>query len=507
MSVVNTKRIAKNTVMLYIRMLLLMAVSLYTSRVILKYLGVDDYGIYTLIGGFITLFSIITGSLVSAVQRYFNVALGQNDEIQFRKIYSMSINIFVLFSGFILVLGETVGLWFVTNKLNIPSGRETAAMWVYQISLLTTIVQLLRVPDNASIIAYEKMDFYAYISIGEALTKLGIVLLLSISPVDKLITYVLLYLLAMLIINVIYRVYCNKKFNTCHYHFIWDKKLFKELLSFSGWSLINRFTMVGKTQAENYFLNNYHSVAVNAARGVAMQVYNAVNSFLTNFQKAFKPQLVKSYAAGEMNEHYVLVYRSAKFSFFLLLAIVIPVVFNMDALLNVWLVEVPPFTKEFSVYIMIAYLVDAICAPLQMSVFAHGNIKGLQVWSAIAFIIGTIVSFALLKSGFVPFVVSIVTLVIHVVMFLLALYYAHKLSKVSISEFLKNVMLPVAVVGIGSVVVPYFLMVYSVSFWSAVLLCFADIAWCGLLIWFCGLKKSEKKYLKESVLSKIHKQR
>lgn len=507
MSVVNTKRIAKNTVMLYIRMLLLMAVSLYTSRVILKYLGVDDYGIYTLIGGFITVFSIITSSLVSAVQRYFNVALGQNDEMQFGKIYSMSINIFVLFSGIILVLGETVGLWFVANKLNIPTGRETAAMWVYQISLLTTIVQLLRVPDNASIIAYEKMDFYAYISIGEALMKLGIVLLLSISPVDKLITYVLLYLLAMLIINLIYRIYCSKKFNTCHYRFIWDKKLFKELLSFSGWSLINRCTMVGKTQAENYFLNNYHSVAVNAARGVAMQVYNAVNSFLTNFQKAFKPQLVKSYAAGEMNEHYVLVYRSAKFSFFLLLAIVIPVAFNMDALLNVWLVEVPKYTKEFCIYIMIAYLVDAISAPLQVSVYAHGNIKGLQVWTAVAFFIGTIVSFVLLRSGFVPFVVSIVTLVIHVVMFLLALYYAHKLSKVSISEFLKNVMLPVAVVGIGSVVVPYFLMVYSVSFLSAVLLCVADIAWCGLLIWFCGLKKSEKKYIKESVLSKIHKQR
>lgn len=507
MSVVNTKRIARNTLMLYIRMFLLMAVSLYTSRVILKYLGVDDYGIYTLIGGFITLFSVITNSLVGAVQRYLNVALGQNDEVQFGKVYSMSINVFILFSGVILVLGETIGLWFVANKLNIPPGRETAAMWVYQISLLTTIVGLFRVPDHASIIAYEKMDFYAYISIGEALLKLGIVFILSISPVDKLITYVLLYFLTTAIINMVYKVYCNRKFSQCHYHRFWDKMLFRELLSFSGWSLINRCTMVGKTQAENYFLNHYHTVEVNAARGVAMQVYNAVNSFLANFQKAFKPQLVKSYAAGEKDGHYLLIHRSAKFSFFLLLIIVIPVAFNMDTLLNIWLVQVPTYTKEFCVYIMIAYLVDALGAPLEISVFANGNIKGLQVWSAVAFVVGTIVSFILLRSGFVPFVVSIVTLVIHVIMFLLALYYAHKLSKVSISLFLKNVMLPVTIVGMGAVVVPYFLKAYSISFWSALLLCIADVAWCGLLIWLFGLKKAEKKYIKEFVLSKIHKQR
>ena len=505
MSVVNTKRIASNTLMLYIRMFLLMAVSLYTSRVILKYLGVDDYGIYTLIGGFITLFGIITNSLVVAVQRYLNVALGQDDEIRFGKVYSMSINIFILFSGIILVLGETVGLWFVANKLNIPPGRETAAMWVYQISLLTTIVGLFRVPDHASIIAYEKMDFYAYISIGEALLKLGIVFILSISPLDKLITYVLLYLLTTAIINVIYKIYCNRKFKQCHYHRFWDKVLFKELLSFSGWSLLNRCTMVGKTQAENYFLNHYHTVAVNAARGVAMQVYNAVNLFLANFQTAFKPQLVKSHASGEMDEHYMLIFRSAKFSFFLLLIIVIPIAFNMDALLNVWLVEVPVYTKEFCIYIMIAYLVDAIGAPLEISVFANGNIKGLQIWSAVVFVIGTIVSFILLRLGFVPFVVSIVTLAIHIVLFLLTIYYAHKLSKVSIPVFLKNVMLPVAIVGIGAVVVPFFLKVFSVSFWSAVLLYVADIAWCGILIWFCGLKKAEKKYIREFVLSKLHK--
>ncbi len=490
--------------MLYIRMLLLMAVSLYTSRVILKYLGVDDYGIYTLIGGFITLFGIITNSLVAAVQRYFNVALGQNDEVEYGKIYSMSINIFLLFSGIILILGETVGLWFVANKLNIPEGRETAAMWVYQISLLTTIVGLFRIPDNASIIAYEKMDFYAYISIGEALLKLAIVFLLSISPVDKLITYVILYLLTTVIINIVYKIYCKRKFAVCHYHRFWDKALFKELLSFSGWSLLNRTMMVGKTQAENFFLNHYHTVAVNAARGVAMQVYNAVNLFLANFQTAFKPQLVKSYASGEMEEHYTLINRSSKFSFYLLLLIVLPVAFNMDALLNVWLVEVPVYTKEFCIYIMIAYLVDALGAPLEISVFANGDIKGLQIFSALTFLIGTAVSFVLLKIGAVPYVVSIVTLAIHIVMFLLTIYYAHKLSKVNLSKYIKSVILPTMIVGALSIVLPYLLKDLSVGFWRAVLLCAVDVAWCALLTWFIGLTKTEKGYIRSIISSKLH---
>ena len=257
---VNNKRIAKNTFALYVRMLLLMAVTLYTSRVVLATLGVDDYGIYNLIGGFITLFSFISHALVTAMQRFFNVALGKGEKEEYQRIYSMGINIFVLFSVFLLLVGETVGLWFVKTQLNIPEGRETAALWVYQVSLASLIVHLFRTPDNASIIAHEKMGFYAYISIFEALLKLGIVYLLTLIDFDKLILYVLLYLAATVLINMVYAFYCRKHIPECRYSLMWDKGLFKRLVSFSGWSMLAGGARVLKSQGDAYFLNHYVTI-------------------------------------------------------------------------------------------------------------------------------------------------------------------------------------------------------------------------------------------------------
>ena len=278
---VNNKRIAKNTLALYLRMLLLMAVTLYTSRVILATRGVDDYGIYNLIGGFITLFSFISHALVGAMQRFFNVAMGKKDDEQYKKVYSMSVNVFALFSLFLLVVGETVGLWFIKTQLNIPEGREIATLWVYQISLVTLIVHLFRTPDNASIIAHERMSFYAYISIGEAVIKLAIVFMLRAMAGDKLILYVLLYLVATLVINVICRIYCKLRIPLSRFSLKWDSTVFKQLVSFSGWHLLTGGSRVLKSQGDSYLLNHYYSVAVNAAFGVAAQVYNAVNMFLT----------------------------------------------------------------------------------------------------------------------------------------------------------------------------------------------------------------------------------
>ena len=361
---INSKRIAKNTILLYVRMILLMAVTLYTSRVVLAELGVDDYGIYCLIGGIISLFSFISNSLINAMQRFFNVALGKKDEALFQRIYIMSINIFVIFSAILFLVGETVGLWFVANKLNIPEGREVATMWVYQLSLVTLVVHLLRTPDNAAIIAYERMGFYAYLSIGEAVLKLAIVFLLQLFVCDKLILYVWLYLAATLVVNIAYKLYCYKQFPVCRYHFLWDKKLSSELVSFAGWSLLSNGTRTITMQGENIFLNQYHSVAVNSARGIASQVYNAVNTFLANFQTAFRPQLTQTYAAGEKEQHFNLLFRSSRFSFYLLLVLIIPISFNLDIILDTWLVEVPQYTKEFCVFVLLAYLADALATPL-----------------------------------------------------------------------------------------------------------------------------------------------
>ena len=499
---INSQRIVKNTAALYLRMLLLMVVSLYTTRVVLATLGVDDYGIYNLIGGFITLFSFISSALVGAMQRFFNVALGHNDHEEYRRIYSMGVNIFALFSLFLLLVGETVGLWFIKTQLNIPSGRENAALWVYQISILTLIINLFRTPDNASIIAHEKMGFYSYISIFEALLKLGIVYLLTLIDFDKLILYVLLYLASTVFINVAYAFYCRKNIPECRYSLIWDKSLFKSLISFSGWSMLSGGARVLKSQGDAYFLNHYYSVAVNAAFGVAAMVYNTVNSFLTSFQTAFKPQLVQSYAANELDAHYNLINRSAKLSYFLLLLVVVPVVFNLEGLLGFWLEEVPKYTKEFCVIILMAYLIDAVGAPLGVSVNANGNIKGVQIVSAILLILGLVAGFLFLRSGASPYVVVIITFFVHFGFWCSYMYYARKLSGVSLRRYAKKVVIPIVLVSMIAIIPPYLLTQVLVPGRMVLFICIADLLWVGMVVFFIGLNKEEKLFLKHMLLSK-----
>lgn len=504
MTFVDSKRIAKNTALLYVRMIILMAVTLYTSRVVLAVLGVDDYGIYSLIGGIIALFSFISNAFVSAMQRFFNVALGEPDHDKYHRVYVMGFNLFFLFSAFLLLIGETVGLWFVNNKLNIPDGREMAAFWVYQISIVTLIAHLLRTPDNASIIAYERMGFYAYLSIGEALLKLGIVFLLQLFAMDKLLLYVILYLVATVLINIAYKVYCNKMFAECKYNWLWDKKLFCELLSFSGWSLLSNGTRTVTMQGENIFLNQYYSVSVNAARGIAAQVYNAVNTFLTNFQTAFKPQLTKSYAASEMENHYSLLYRSSKFSFYLLLLLVVPIIFNLDALLGAWLVEVPLYTKEFCIFVLLAYLADALASPLGTSIAANGNIKGLQISIAIVFVVQLFASFFALRTGFPPYIVSVFILVSHTIHYVFYIYFCKKICQLRLVDYLRKVLLPLIPICIVAPILPYFLQKYSTNIWWALGLCIVDVLWGLFFVWFIGLEKGEKAFIKSAVSKIIH---
>lgn len=495
MSFVNNKLIAQNTAMLYVRMIILMAVMLYTSRVVLDVLGVEDYGIYSLIGGIIALFSFISNALVSAMQRFLNVALGQKDEDKYHRVYVMGFNLFFLFSVSLLLIGETAGLWFVNNKLNIPVGRESVAFWVYQFSIVTLIVHLLRTPDNASIIAHECMSFYAYLSIGEALLKLCIVFLLQLFAMDKLLLYAILYLTATILVNVAIKVYCNKKFAECRYNWLWDRQLFRELLSFSGWSLLSNGTRTVTMQGENIFLNQYYSVSVNAARGIAAQVYNAVNTFLINFQTAFKPQLTKSYAAAEMKTHFSLLYSSSKFSFYLLLVLVVPIIFNLDALLGAWLVKVPLYTKEFCQYVLLAYLVDALASPLGTSISANGNIKGLQISIAVVFVIQLIASFFALHAGWPPYIVSVFILVSHSIHYLFYIYFCKQLCQLKLGDYFKQVLLPLVPICFFVPILPFFLQGFSSNIWWTFVFCVVDIFWVLLFVWLLGMKKEEKKFI------------
>lgn len=499
------KKIARNTILLYFRMFLMMAVTIYTSRVILKVLGIDDYGTYNLIGGFITIFSFISGSLVGAVQRYFNIALGKKDNKEFNDIYSMSINIFLLFSFALLLICETVGVWFVVNKLNIPTGRETAAFWVFQFSVLTLISGLIRSSDNAAIIAYERMDFYAVLSLAEAFLKLGIVFLLEYILIDKLILYVILYFIATIIITVIYKVYTSRNFDTCHYQKIWNIQLFRSLLSFSGWSLINSGMHAVSNQGITYGINHYYSVSVNAAQGLAAQVYNALNLFLTNFQTAFKPQLVKTYAAGEMESHYRLIYRTAKFSYLLMLILVVPAIYNLKYLLGLWLVEVPLYTEYFCIFSLLAYLADSIGAPLQTSIYAQGEIKGLQIYSALLHLILLAISFILLRMGCAPYIPALLTMVVHVLFVVISMYYAKKLCGVVIKDFSVSVLLPSTIVSGLALVIPYCIASFATNFARVVAVMAIDMLWIAAIAYVFGLTKIERNFIQTTITSRFSK--
>lgn len=503
MSQVDNRRIAKNTIFLYVRMLLIMGVTLYTSRVILHTLGIDDYGIYNLIAGFVTLFSFISNALVNAMQRYFNVAIGQEDTEAYKRYYSMSFNILFAFSLIIVLLGETIGLWFVQNKLNIPIERENAAFWTYQLALLTFVLSVLRTPFNASIIAYERMSFYAYISIGEVLLRLAVVFLLSFILLDKLILYSALYLVLVLFITLLYYHYCKKNFKTCTYYRFWDKKLLRELLSFSGWSLMGQSAVVITNQGQSIFINQFFSVAANAAMGVAGQLTSAIDQFVVNFQTAFNPQIIKTYAVKDYGNHYMLLFRASKFSYYLLLLLMLPICFNVDLLLGFWLTEIPEYTDRFCISILISYMFAAYSCPFTTCIFATGKIKNYEICHTLIFIITLVASYIFLYLGYKPYMIADLGILTQVLMLVLRLYCAKKEAGVSISNYVRVVLMPTLSVTVVSFVVAYLSHYFSSGVFGAFLSMTCTIAFITVAIILIGIDKNERNYLLNFIKNKV----
>ena len=313
----NNKRIAKNALMLYARMLLLMLIGLYTSRVILNTLGIEDYGIYNVVGGIVVMFSFLSNSLSTASSRFITYDIGIGDFSKMKKTFGNIVTIHLLLAGIILILGETIGLWFVLNKLQVPENRMTAALWVYQFSIFSFVLNIISVPYNASIIAHERMKAFAYISIMDAILKLVIIYLLIIIPYDKLITYAILFFCIQLLDRIIYGIYCVKNFEETKARISLDKQLFKKIFGFSIWTMNGCLAVAGYTQGLNILLNMFFGPTVNAARGIAVQVQNIVQNFCNNFLMALNPQITKSYAQNNLKYMHQLVKVSSKFSFLL----------------------------------------------------------------------------------------------------------------------------------------------------------------------------------------------
>ena len=380
----DNKRIAKNTVFLYFRMLLVMGVNLYTSRVVLKVLGVEDYGLYNVVGGIVTMFTFLNGSLGSATSRYITFELGKKNYERLNRIFNTALVIHVVIALLIVLLAETVGLWFFYEKMTIPADRLDAAFWVYQISILTCFFTLTQVPYNAMIIAYEDMKIYAYVGVAEVFLKLAVVFLLIISPIDRLVFYAMLLCLLQIGIMLFYRYYCNRHYPSCKIHMYKDKGLFKEMFSYGGYDLIGNISGLAQGQGLNILLNMFYGPTVNAARGIAYQVQGAITQFSNNFMTAVRPQIIKSYAEGNLDGMMKLVKQSSCFSFYLMWMISLPVCLEADYLLSLWLGEYPDHTVDFLILVIVLCLIQTIKTPRTTIFHATGHIK----WSNI--VVGTI---------------------------------------------------------------------------------------------------------------------
>ena len=421
---VNNKRIAKNTLLLYVRTLFIMLVTLYTSRVVLNTLGVTDYGIYNVVGGVVAMFSVISGSLSSSISRFITYEIGHGDFEKLKRIFSASVNIQIGISLVILVLAELFGVWFLNTKMNIPAERLSAANWVLQCSLLSFIINLISVPYNACIIAHERMSAFAYISILEAVLKLAVVYMLLISPYDKLVTYAILLVLVSLIVRLTYSQYCKRHFEESRYKFVYDKPLVKEMTSFAGWSFFGNGAYMLNVQGVDMLINIFFGVTLNAARGVATQVQNAVMQFVNNFTVAVNPQITKSYAAGEMSYMYRLVCRGARFSYFLLLIFVVPLVCEADYVLRLWLKIVPEHAPAFLRLSLFGTLMTLLGNSMLTAVSATGNIKRYQLWITLVGCLVFPLTWVAFELGVPPEATYVIYIVIYFLLNFVRLYSA-----------------------------------------------------------------------------------
>jgi O-antigen/teichoic acid export membrane protein len=499
----NTTRIAKNTLMLYFRQILIMLVSLYTVRVVLETLGAEDYGIYNVAAGLVVLFSFLNMAMTNATLRFLNYALGRQDLEQARDVYSLSLLIHALIAVSVIILAETAGLWFFFNILNIPAGRTTAALCAYQCTIVTTAVNILLVPWQASIIAYEKMSVFAFISIFENIVKLVFVFCLLVIPFDRLIVYSVLTFLARIIVLFIYKIYCNKRIETAHFRYCKNKELFRQLAGFSGWSLFGGFANICRTQGTNILINIFQGVMVNAAMGIATQVNTAVFQFVGNFQTAFNPQITKSYAAKEQGYFMRLIFQTSKMSFFLLSFFVVPLYINLDFVLQIWLKNVPEYTIQFTKLILVFSLVESFFGPLWMSIQATGNIKKYQIILSCFVFASLPLSLLMLWLGYSPAWVLIIRIILNIASLVWHIVFLHKEIGLSIRQFTINVLLRSLSVFCGTWALTFFVHYYIKGMAGFFASCFVSVLCFGLLIYSIGLLDAERTAMKNMITKKI----
>jgi len=500
----NNKRIAKNTMYLYVRMLVVMAVSLFTVRIVLNALGAEDYGIHNVVGGVVTMFGFLTSTMNSASLRFFSFYLGRQDYKRLSDYFSMSFWCFAALAVTIFVIAETLGLWFVKNQLVIPAGRVDAAMWVYQCAIISFMFKIMTIPYNAIIIAREKMNVYAIGGLFEVFLKLGVAYILYITPFDKLKVNSVLVCLMTCSIDVFYIIYCLKYFPESWVRRFWDRGIFKEVVNYSGWSLFGAISGIARSQGINILLNIFFNPVVNAARAIAYQVNSAINQFVLNFHKAVQPQITKYYAAGEKDEFYKLLFRSSRLYFYLIFLLSLPVLMETPFILTLWLKNIPENTILFTRLVIIIAIIDSMSYPLQTSISATGHIKSFQIVTGGLLILNLPVAWFFLTMGYPPESTMYVAMGISIIAQITRIYFSHRQNGMPVQDYLKEVLKPIAIVTVLTLPIPIYIEYIITEGWLRFLtVTLLSILITATVIYCVGINTGERQMIMNLIKKRL----
>ena len=485
----------------------MMFVSLYTSRVVLEVLGIDDYGIYNVVGGIVAMFSFLSGTMSFTTQRFLTFSLGTGDEERTHKVFCTSINIHIIISIFFFLFAETIGLWFLNTCTSIPPDRMYASNWIYQTSIISAIILFISMPYNGVIIAHEKMSTFAYISIFEATLRLALVVLLKYIIIDKLILYAILMLVVQLIIRIIYGVYCKHNFNECRYQYILDRPIFNAMLKFAGWSFYGGLASVGVSHGLNILLNVFFTPTINAAYAIAQQIYSAVLNFINSFLTAVRPQITKTCATQDHVRMSNIVLTSTKYSYYLTFILVVPLIFEIDPILSIWLKEVPDYTACFVRWILCISLIEVLANPIITATNATGNIAKYQKIIGSMQLLVLPISYISLKYISSPDVVFICQFIFTIIIHIVRLWVVSPIVNIPIRRYIKNVIWPVVLVTLISCIIPIiahtrfdsytlkgFMLLYGINIISIL-----------ITVWIVGINKSEKQFILNQSFAFINK--
>lgn len=499
-------RIVKNTGILYVRMLILMFLGFYTSRVVLNSLGVVDYGVYNVVGGIVAVFSILTTAMSGTTQRYITIALGENNINKLKETFSVGLSIHLIISLILFICIEFLGLYFLYNYAVIPKDRLTAAFWVFQISTITAILTIINVPFNGTIIAHEKMSAFAFFSIIDVVTKLLICFILPYTSLDKLIVYACLLFISSIINFISMQIYCIKKFIEAKYKLSWNKGMFKSMFGMTSWSLIDKVAYIGFAQGVTLVTNIFFGPAVNAASGIASQGSNVISQFTQNFQVAVNPQITKSYANGDLENMHKLIIRSAKFSCFLLLYLIIPIFFEAEILLKLWLGNVPDHAVLYLKLSLITSLINAIINPLQTSNMACGRVRNYLLARNLILLLILPVTYFTYKFGGIPES----SVIVNISMFTIAMIVGAKILQSQIqlkfSLFLHEIVLNITIITILSCIIPFLIHIYlDNDIARLIITTLSSIVSTSLLIYIVGLNNKERQFISERIKNHLKK--